>query len=314
MFNTPEWCQITCDTYGYPGKVFKSNGFKIYYSHIKNRIGEYFIAPSFGDFIFFDNNGIIALKKWLIACAPVPVSIKICSPFYSELPGLINTNSGYVHQIEYDSYLSWYNELLTQRFKRNIKKGIKSNLKIKIERTPEAVRKFWEMHALLRQRKFQEIPQPWEYFRNIYKIFFPSEQGFVFNAYTPTDKFIAGILVIIHEGTAYYKFNVSDLNQLETRPNNLLIDRLIYYLDSISIKKLNLGYTGDSSSYEGLRTYKLSTGAKEYDRFLLRTPNYTELDRSLIKVINNDVRALIDSKPSLDEVDRFSMENYKYFI
>lgn len=314
MFNTLEWCQLTNDTYGYPVQVFESNGFRIYYSHVKNEIGEYLIAPSFGDFISLNNNGLLVMKKWVAARHPIPVSLKVCCDFYPESLGLICKHSGFIHQIEYESYSKWYDEIVTQRFKRNIKKGLKNNIVIKIERTFEAMRRFWEMHAVLRQKKFFEIPQPWEYFRNIYEIFLKSEQGFIFSAYAPTGEFIAGILVIIHEDTAYYKFNVSDLSQLETRPNNILIDRLICYLDSINIKKLNLGYTGGSSSYEGLRAYKLSTGAKECDRFVLHTLSYANLDRSLIAAINNDVKALIDRNPSIDEVDRFSMKNYKYFV
>jgi len=176
------------------------------------------------------------------------------------------------------------------------------------------MRGFWGMHAVLRQKKFKEIPQPWTYFNNIYEIFFKSGQGFIIGAHSSTNDFIAGILVIIHNGAAYYKFNASDTKHLDLRPNNLLIDRLIHYLDEMNIKKLNLGYTGHSASYEGLRVYKVSAGAKEYNRFTLRTPNFADLDRTRISVINERVQSLIDRNPSLDEVDRFSMNNYKYFI
>ena len=40
-------------------RVFESNGSKIWYSHVRNDIGEYFFSPSFGDFIVLDNNGLV---------------------------------------------------------------------------------------------------------------------------------------------------------------------------------------------------------------------------------------------------------------
>lgn len=314
MFNTPEWSQLTQDTYGYPTRSFESNGFKISYSHVRNKIGEYLIAPSFGDFIVLDNNGLSVVEKWIADCHPVPVSLKVCCDFHPKAQGLISNHSGFIHQIEYESYLKWYDAIVTYRFKRNIKKGLKNNLTIKIEKTSESMRSFWEMHAVLRQKKFYEIPQPWEYFSNIYEIFFRSGRGFIVSAYTPAGEFIAGILVIIHEDTAYYKFNASDLNHLEARPNNLLIDRLIYFLDEINIKKLNLGYTGNTADYEGLRDYKISAGAMEYHRFTMRTPSFEAIDRSHIIDINKEVQKLLTRTPSLNDVNQFANHNYKYFI
>jgi Acetyltransferase (GNAT) domain len=314
MFNTPEWSKITEDTYGYLGRVFESNGFKICYSVVENEIGKYLIAPSFGDFIALEKDGLLTVEKWVSACGPTTVSLKVCCAFKPIVPGLITSPNGFIHQIEYDSYLKWYEEIVTPRFKRNIKKGLKSNLTIKIEKTSEAVRRFWEMHAVLRQTKFKEIPQPWAYFNNIYEIFFKSGQGFIFGVYSSKDDFIAGILVIIHNGTAYYKFNASNLNHLGVRPNNFLIDRLIHYLDGLNVKKLNLGYTGSSNSYEGLRVYKTSAGAIEYSRFTMRTPTFEDIDRSHISEINEEVQRLISRNSSLDEVDQFSTQHYKYFI
>jgi len=314
MFNTPEWSKITENTYGYPARVFESNGSKICYSLVRNEIGEYLITPSFGDFIALEKNGLPTLEKWVSDCAPMPVSLKVCCNFSPTVPGLISNPNGFIHQIEYDSYLKWYEEIVTPRFKRNIKKGLKNNLVIKIEKSLEAIRSFWEMHAILRQSKFFEVPQPWEYFRNIYEIFFRSGHGFIFSAYTPENELIAGTLVIICKDTAYYKFNASNLNHIDKRPNNLLIDRLIHYLDGVNIRKLNLGYTGSSSSYEGLRVYKTSAGAREYPRFTMRTSTFESLDRSYIAEINERVQGLISRKASLDEVDEFSSKYYKYFI
>ncbi len=314
MFNSRQWSQLTETTYGYPSKYFKSDGCGIWYSHVSNDIGEYLIAPSFGDFIILDEDGLHGLEKWIVAIDPKPVSIKICCDFYPTVANMSSSQNGYIHQIEYDTYLQWYEEIVSPRFKRNIKKSVKNDLNIKIEQSQEAMRQFWEMHALLRQKKFHEIPQPWAYFDNIYSSFFKSDQGFILAAYSAKNELVAGILVLLYQGTAYYKFNASDVNHLDLRPNNILIDRLIYHLDGMNIKRLNLGYTGSSPNYEGLRVYKLSAGAKEYNRYTLRSENFEKLNRAIISEINENVQALLNKEPSLDDVDRFSAQYYKYFI
>jgi hypothetical protein len=314
MFNTYKWNQLVQDTYGYPSKVFKSNGLTIYYAHVKNKIGEYYVAPPFGDFILLGENHLNTVRKWIVGIAPIPVLLKACCDFTPSISGMTCKPTGFIHQIEYDSYLQWYNNLVIHRFKRNIKKGTKNRLYLKIENSRESVQKFWEMHAVLRQKKFGEIPQPKEFFNNIYKIFINSGFGFIFSAYSANNELIASILVLLHNETAYYKYNASDVTQLYLRPNNLLIDRLIFYLDSIGIKKLNLGYTGNSPNYEGLRVYKLSTGAKEYNRYALRAQNFNQLDHTIVSTINKKVNNLLRKNPSLIEIDQFANQNYKYFI
>ena len=178
----------------------------------------------------------------------------------------------------------------------------------------ESLHEFYKMHAELRLNKFNEIPQPWKYFECIYNEYFTNNKGFVIHAYDPAGKLIAGILFIIDGDTAYYKFSASFLDALKYRPNNLLMDRLIQYCDEKGIKKLNLGFTGSSEIYHGMRKYKLHAGAKEYQRYILKTQSYSTINHQLINNINKQVVGLIKTNPSLDEIDNFSSQYYKYFI
>jgi len=314
MFNTKEWSKLTESTYGYPTQVYKEKNFKIYYSFVKNEIGEYFVSPSFGDFISVDHEALKVIEQWSSEFPEIPIRVKVCCEIVPEMQKFLIKPSGFIHQIEFNSYDDWYENIVTYRFKRNIKVAKKNDLRVEIERDKKAVKRFWEMHANLRLQKFKEIPQPWPYFENIYDIFFKIDRGFIISAYDRDNILIAGILVLLYKDVAYYKFNASVLDKLSLRPNNLLIDRLIHYLSNINFRKLNLGFSGSSAEYEGLRTYKLSTGAKEFRRYTLTTPSFDLLDRSLIGRINRDVQALIDANPSIDEVDKFSRQYYKYFI
>ena len=314
MFNTKDWGRVTEDTYGYPVETHSNKDFSLYYSHVKNKIGEYFVAPSFGDFVPINQEEIGTIDQWASNFRETPILVKVCCDFEPVMERFVVERSGFIHQIEFNSYSEWYENGVAYRFKRNIKKGRKNNLDVRIEKTKDSVRQFWEMHAWLRLKKFYEIPQPWTYFENIYNIFFKTGNGFTINAYTEENALIAGILVILNEGVAFYKFNASVLERLDIRANNYLLDRLIHYLSGINIKKLNLGYTGSSSSYEGLRTYKVTAGATEYMRFTLRTPSFNSLDQTMIDNINNEVQVLINSNPTLEKVDKFSSKYYKYFI
>ena len=75
--------------------------------------------------------------------------------------------------------------------------------------------------------------------------------------------------ILINNKTCYYKFNASINKMLQYRPNNHLIDFLVRFLSEQEIKILDLGFTGSSNSYSGLREYKKSIGAREYIRYNL---------------------------------------------
>ena len=127
-------------------------------------------------------------------------------------------------------------------------------------------------------------------------------------------KLVAGILYINFKNTCYYKFNASLPEFLHTRPNNHLIAYLISYLDKIGIDKLNLGYTGSSTTYDGLRKFKLSSGAKEYKRFLWKAGNWSMINTEFIESINSKVKSFIAKEQSFDDINNFSLKYYKYFI
>ena len=125
---------------------------------------------------------------------------------------------------------------------------------------------------------------------------------------------VAGILFLIHNGVGYYKFNASLQQYLKHRPNNHLLDFLIKYLSQNNIFILNLGYTGDSNNYSGLRRFKMSAGAHEYSRHILKSAGWNDLNLRYIDEINKMVVSFIQSNPSYDNIDEFSNKYYKYFV
>ena len=314
MFNTKTWSKITEKTYGYKSRNFCKDNYKIYYSHVINDIGEYFIVPSFGDFLSIDESNIDHLDIFFNENINKPIKVKICSTFKPEIENIDVKESGYIHQIEFDSYDQWRNNIIKFKFRNKIKQSEKNAIQVKYLNDKESLYDFYKMHALLRINKFNEIPQPWSFFECIYDDYFKQNKGSLINAYDPNGKLIAGILLIIEGEIAYYKFNASYLEALKYRPNNYLMDRLIYQCDQIGVKKLNLGFTGASNSYDGLRKYKLHAGAKEYPRYILQNRAFSNLNNKLIIKINQMISKLLTDSISLEEVDNFSRKYYKYFI
>ena len=156
--------------------------------------------------------------------------------------------------------------------------------------------------------------QPKIFFVNLHKAYIQENHGFTLCAFDTNSNLIAGIVVLLDGDTAYYKFAASNQAALHLRPNNFLIAELISYLEKIGINKLNFGYTGATSKYNGLRKYKLAAGAREYSRFILKKKSHLLADISPIAEINRKVACLLNQSPSLDEIDAFSEEHYRSFV
>jgi len=314
MFNSKSWSKLSENAYGYKTKKFSYNGYNIFYSHVINDIGEYIIAPSFGDFILINEDQFIVLERFSESISDMPIKIKVCSESKPILEYYEVTESGCIHQVEFYSHKIWREDIIKCKFRNQIVQPEKKGVLVNILSDKISLHEFYKMHTQLRINKFNEIPQPWIFFEYIYDEYFTTNKGFVIHAYDPEGNLIAGILFIIVEGIAYYKYSASFLDSLKYRPNNLLMDRLIQYCDERGIKKLNLGFTGTSESYHGLRKYKLHAGAKEYPRYMLNTESFSRMNTELIVDINKKVAKLIQSNPSLDQIDLFSTKYYKYFI
>ncbi len=314
MFNTENWSKLTEDTYGYSTEKFVRNEHSIYYSKVKNEIGEYLVAPSFGDFLLIDKNNFETLNRFLQSIKNKPSKIKVCCSFKPQIENFETIKSGYIHQVEFDSYINWSSDIIKYKYRNKINQSISKGINVKYLKDKESLYDFYKMHASLRMSKFNEIPQPWKFFECIFNNFFKNNKGYLINAYDPNDNLVAGILLIINNDIAYYKFNASYLNSLQYRPNNFLMDRLISFCDKKGIKKLNLGFTGESREYDGLRTYKLSAGAKEYPRFILKNNSFSKLNNQFIKPINNEIVKLLSQSPTIETVNNFSEKYYKYFI
>ena len=171
MFNSKSWANAVSETYGYKCKKVNILNNSFYISQVSTEIGRFDVAPPFGDFIFiknFNQYTITALKEKFTSN---PIKMKICSNnLLDEYPKFLE-DSGFIHQIEFESYNDWEkpNSLWIQKVSEN--KYIK-DLQIRRDSSQEVLKQFWQLHTKLRLNKFMEIPQPFNFFSNIYEEFF----------------------------------------------------------------------------------------------------------------------------------------------
>lgn len=314
MFNTKRWVDLCEQTYGYESCVERGQKCDIFYAKVVNDVGTYIVAPPFGDCISLEPTHFPDLERFTTSLPDLAVRLKICSKVDPIIDNVIVEDGGFVHAIEYDSYDDWNRNKIKCKFRNQVNQGARSGLSVRVSREKEDIVSFWETHAQLRAKKFGEIPQPRQFFLNIHKAYFEEDKGFLIGAYDRNSNLVAGIVVLLEEQIAYYKFAASQPSFLGLRPNNLLIDRLIAHLDEVGVRKLNLGYTGSSDQYKGLRKYKLSAGATERPRRILKTHRYTSLNMGKVDEINCQVLEFTSRSPSMVEVDRFSEKCYSYFV
>jgi hypothetical protein len=106
----------------------------------------------------------------------------------------IELRGGYEHQADIKSSSAYFNHILElngdekeifKKFrsstKRNIKKAVKEGVEVKICYNMEDIREFYRLNCLT--RKFHGLPpQPWHFFKNVYRYIVSKQKGFVVQA------------------------------------------------------------------------------------------------------------------------------------
>ncbi len=150
-------------------------------------------------------------------------------------------------------------EGLDSAARRALRKAERSGLSVEMSRDEKAVEQFYALHSRTR-RRHGVPPQPWRFFRNIFKHIINRDLGFV--ALARRDGRPVAAAIFFHFGRqALFKFGASDERDQEHRPNNLLMWEGIKHCAQLGCEALHLGRT--DVGQDGLRRFKLSLGAQE---------------------------------------------------
>ncbi|MBL9135625.1 MAG: GNAT family N-acetyltransferase [Verrucomicrobiales bacterium] len=154
---------------------------------------------------------------------------------------------------------------------RSIRKADRQGIQIRIDNDIPAMRAYFELHCLTRQRHGQP-PQPWPFFLAIQRHFLAVGHGAIVLA-LKDERPIAGAVFLFQGVGALYKFGASDENYQSLRPNNRVFWEAIQFCMQRGCKSLDLGRT--SLANDGLRRFKLGWGSHErriaYVRYDLAT-------------------------------------------
>jgi Uncharacterized protein involved in methicillin resistance len=143
--------------------------------------------------------------------------------------------------------------------KRNIRKAIKEGVEVSIHCSYESVKEFCKLNSLTRKRHGLP-PQPFLFFKNIFRHILSRNQGFIVLA-TYEEKTIAGAVYFYFNKRALYKYGASDLSYQNLRANNLVMWEAIRWFCNNGFATLCFGRTEPEN--DGLRQFKQGWNTEE---------------------------------------------------
>jgi hypothetical protein len=314
MFGQEPWALLTRNAYNYSIREFADRKVGFFFAQVENDLGRYNVAPAFGDYIALGEDPLGVIDRFMLANPELPAKFKFTADIALDKSAASITEDGFIHTIKFDSYEQWLVDRVHKDFRRMVKQARRRGVNITKHSDLESVREFWRMHVDLRVQKFAEIPQPETFFFELFEQFLEKGQGAIYFARDESGAAIGGVLVIMDGSKAFYKFNASRYEFLKLRPNNLLIDFIVSDLSKKGFVSLDLGFTGVSPEYSGLRKFKENAGGLSVPRYTWKSANFHKLDIAVLTDTNAKVTKLLEAQPTYEELNMFAEIHYKKFI
>jgi hypothetical protein len=142
---------------------------------------------------------------------------------------------------------------------RNIQKAEKNDITVIRSNSLPSVREFYRLNCMTR-RGHGLPPQPWQFFKHLFKNVISPEKGTVFLA-SSKNKAVAGAVFFHFGNQAIYKYGASDRNHQHFRPNNLAMWQAIKWYTEKGFKSVSFGRTEPEN--QGLMQFKRGWGTNE---------------------------------------------------
>ena len=274
IFHTSAWARVIKEAYGYSPRYYvlenEAGQFRAaipFYLIQSMLTGKRLVCLPFSDYCcpLGEKEADIALilnavKKEVEAGAISHLEIRgwqngVCPSHLSLVTRDYHTS--YVLDLEPDV------ETLKKRFHDSVRRGIhqaeKRGVSARLTRSEDDLDHFYRLHIATR-KKLGVLPQPYAFFKALFRHVISQHLGFMLMGEWE-GKVIAGVLFLTYKDTMYYKFNASDENYLQKRPNHLVIWEAMRYACANNYKHFDLGRCAPEE--EGLRTFKSRWGATE---------------------------------------------------
>ena len=276
VFHSPNWIQVLSETYGW-----KPSAYVVVDAQGEPRAGMPFfrISDALGDRIvalpFSDHCDPLVsdLPTWRLlteSLQPAQCAINVrclhnSLPLADERFALVKRAKWHGLDLRQDVEALWRG--IDDSAQRAIRKSQREGIRVRRAQTEQELRTFFEMHLKVRKYKYGLLAQPFSFFQNIWRSFVQNKKAFLLLA-VDGDRILAGDLFLEWQGTLYYKFNASVIEDLSRRPNDLLIWEAIQHAKSSGFSSLDLGLS--DWDQEGLVRYKRKFGTEEKTISFLR--------------------------------------------
>jgi len=274
IFHTSAWMRVIQETYGYIPRYYvledEAGQFRaaIPFHLIRSRLtGERLVCLPFSDYCYplgDDGADIVLLLN------SAKKEVEMGSASYLEIRGwqngvvpaqldLLTRNYYLLYLLDLEPGI----DILKERFHHSVRRGIhqaeKRGVTAHMTRTKADLDHFYKLNVATR-KKLGVLPQPHAFFESLFRYVISQNLGFMLMAEWE-GKVIAAVIFLTYKDTIYYKFNASDENHLQKRPNHLVIWEAIRYACANGYKHCDFGRC--SPEEEGLRVFKSRWGAKE---------------------------------------------------
>jgi hypothetical protein len=302
-------------TYGFDSYRFsvknKALESVIPFSVVHNIKGNYIISLPFSDYISTNDVDKKVYKAFLdFSNKKYPGYPVILKTTYHSFYHYKTIRSAFYHAINLQE-----DHHCTASFLRGVRKAGQNGLEVKHDNTIEGLKHFYQLYGKLRVKKFNSIPQPFTFFKNIFDIFITKGLGEIILVQKGA-KIIAALIALKSKNTLFYKFGASDMDYLHLRPNNLLFYHLKQFAINEHFSSIDLGLSGASESYKGLRRFKESIGGRpvSISYFRIDPLQYDNtLENKASTILKNYTNKIVSQDLSLDEIDKISQAMYKNF-
>lgn len=322
LFHSPPWMQALRDAYGFIPRahvVVDAQGVPrggISFCEIRDAFGGRLVSLPFSDVcdpLLLDPSAWPQLLEKL-AEHRLPITFRCLD---GSLPGseptIVVTKRARWHTLQ----LSDTADALRSRFgdttRRAIAKAERAGVTVRPLEGDEGLAAFVGLHVRLRKHKYRMLAQPPAFFSAIADRFRTAGAFYPLGAYLG-DQLLAATIYLKWGDTLYYKFNASDPDGLEWRPNNLLVWGGIQLAESLGCRVLDLGPSDDEQP--GLIRFKREFGASEQElRFLKWTPPGCALETGdAFRKVFGEITQLLTAPHVPDEVTAAAGARlYRYF-
>ena len=280
LFTSAHWLSALEDAYGLEIEIaaIERDGqltAAIPYCRIDDLRGHRLVAPPFSDYGDPLASDPADLGRLLDHLAGFERGLRLRTlrnPLPAADPRLEAKGQAFWHGIDLGPSLDALWTGLDGSARQNSRKAERSGVTVRIGKEVADLRLFHAMHAQLRKAKYRMLAQPFALFTAIRDRFTapPGSAGDVVVVLAEADgQPIAGILLILWRGTAYYKFNASFDTRL--RPNDLLTWHAMRYAKDRGCGWFDFGIS--DTDQPGLVRYKRKFATEEKTmRQLVRPP------------------------------------------